>query len=270
MLRDILRRAGGVLFAWRSYTFLLLVPLFALEVRHLARPWGSHRADEAWEIICLAVALAGQAVRVITIAYVPKGTSGRNTTAQKASSLNCTGLYSIVRNPLYIGNYLILTGITLLWQSWELVVINSLLFAAVYLPIILVEEAFLLRQFGREYSDYAARVPRVLPNPRLWVPPGRLGNWRMVLRREHDSVLSIVVSFTVLTHIRDYLILRQLHPPRQFHFDREWLIACAIVTAAWIVIKILKKTTRLLRNPDEPAPVDKCEVEIRPPGRNNG
>jgi hypothetical protein len=30
MLRDILRRAGGVLFAWRSYTFLLLVPLFAL------------------------------------------------------------------------------------------------------------------------------------------------------------------------------------------------------------------------------------------------
>ena len=254
MLRDILRRAGGALFAWRSYTFLLLVPLFALEVRHLARPWGSHRADEAWEIVCLTVALAGQAVRAMTIAYVPKGTSGRNTTAQKASWLNCTGLYSIVRNPLYIGNYLILAGITLLWQSWELVVINSLLFAAVYLPIILTEEAFLLRQFGREYSDYAARVPCVLPNPRLWVPPGRRGDWRMVLRREHDSVMSIVVSFTVLTHIRDYLILKR------FHADKEWLIACAIVTAAWIVIKILKKTTRLLKNPDNPAPADKEEA----------
>jgi protein-S-isoprenylcysteine O-methyltransferase Ste14 len=255
MLRDIIRRAGGVLFAWRSYTFLLLVPLFALEVRHLARPWGSHRADEAWEIVCLAVALAGQAVRVITVAFVPKGTSGRNTASQKASSLNCTGLYSIVRNPLYIGNYLILAGITLLWQSWELVVVNSLLFAAVYLPIILVEEAFLLRQFGREYSDYAARVPRVLPSLRLWVPPGRLGNWRMVLRREHDSVLSIVVIFTVLTHIRDYFITGR------FRGDKEWLIACAVVTAAWLVIKILKKTTRLLRNPDEPAPFDKEEAD---------
>jgi len=248
MLRNTLRQAGGVLFAWRSYTFLLLLPLFALEVRHLARPWGSHRADEAWEIGCLVVALAGQAIRAMTIAYVPKGTSGRNTTAQKASLLNCTGLYSIVRNPLYIGNYLVLTGITLLWQSWELVVINTLLFAAVYLPIILVEEAFLLREFGREYRDYAARVPCVLPSPRLWVPPDRRGDWRMVLRREHDSVMSIVVSFTVLTHIRDYIILRQLHPPRQFHFDKEWLIACAAVTAAWLVIKILKKTTRLLSN----------------------
>ncbi len=243
MLRQTLRQAGVILFAWRSYTFMLLVPLFALEIRHLARPWGSHRADEAWEIGCLIVSLAGLAVRAITIAYIPKGTSGRNTTAQKASSLNCTGFYSIVRNPLYIGNYLMLSGITLLWQSWELVVINTLLFVAVYLPIILVEEAFLLREFGREYMHYAARVPCMLPNPRLWVRPDRRGDWRMVLRREHDSVMSLVVGFTVLTHIRDYLILKR------FHADKEWLIACAVVTAAWLVIKILKKTTRLLSTP---------------------
>jgi hypothetical protein len=60
--------------------------------------------------------------------------------------------------------------------------------------------------------------------------------------------MSIVVGFTVLTHIRDYLILSQLHPPRHFHFDKEWIIACAVVTTAWLVIKILKKTTRLLSN----------------------
>ncbi|MGB8874133.1 MAG: hypothetical protein WCC75_12145, partial [Desulfobaccales bacterium] len=42
----------------------------------------------------------------------PRGTSGRNTQGQVAETLNTTGIYSLVRNPLYLGNFLIWLGLS--------------------------------------------------------------------------------------------------------------------------------------------------------------
>ena len=49
----------------------------------------------------LVVSLIGECVRIFTIAFVPAGTSGRNTKQQLATSFNQTGIYSTVRHPLY-------------------------------------------------------------------------------------------------------------------------------------------------------------------------
>ena len=56
------------------------------------------------------VSLLGECVRIFTIAFVPAGTSGRNTKQQLATSLNQTGIYSTVRHPLYLGNFFMFLG----------------------------------------------------------------------------------------------------------------------------------------------------------------
>jgi len=73
-----------------GYVFLLI----GLLIRMF--PYGSHRLDQVWEILCLAISLLGLGVRIVTVGYVPKGTSGRNTRGQKANVLNTTGMYSLV------------------------------------------------------------------------------------------------------------------------------------------------------------------------------
>ncbi len=89
-------------------TALLIIPLFWLEKDCFYVPFDSHDWDLAYEFMCFTVSLKGIMVRIMAIGYIPKGASGRNT-RQKADDLNTTGMYSVARNPLYSGNYLIVS-----------------------------------------------------------------------------------------------------------------------------------------------------------------
>jgi protein-S-isoprenylcysteine O-methyltransferase Ste14 len=63
------------------------------------------------KIFSIGLSLAGFLFRAYAIGTTPKGTSGRNTKEQVANVLNSTGIYSIVRHPLYLGNYFMWIGI---------------------------------------------------------------------------------------------------------------------------------------------------------------
>ena len=53
----------------------------------------------------IIISFLGEAIRIFTVAYTPAGTSGRNTKQQLADTLNTTGIYSLLRHPLYLGNF---------------------------------------------------------------------------------------------------------------------------------------------------------------------
>src|SRR5580700_1157202 len=78
------------------------------------------------------------------------------------------GPYGFVRNPLYLGTYLMALGTALAIENWALLGLMTVLFAVVYHYIILDEETKLHRIFGQSYSQYQASVPRFFP--RIWPP----------------------------------------------------------------------------------------------------
>jgi protein-S-isoprenylcysteine O-methyltransferase Ste14 len=118
-LRAEMQRQGDWLFRWRSFLPLLFVPPLVVAVHDMHWPLGSHEAHQKWEIVCLAVSLLGLAIRVLTVGCTPKNTSGRNTKdGQVAESLNTSGVYSVVRHPLYLGNFLIGVGAVMLPMEW--------------------------------------------------------------------------------------------------------------------------------------------------------
>ena len=118
-------RVGNRLFRWRSYLPLLFVAVLIPGLWEFGYPKDSHIYDLIWEMICLSVSFFGFLVRCYTIAHVPKRTSGRNTKSQKADSLNNTGMYSLMRNPLYFGNFFMFLGVTLFvrlwWVPWHII-----------------------------------------------------------------------------------------------------------------------------------------------------
>jgi protein-S-isoprenylcysteine O-methyltransferase Ste14 len=241
-LREELEKQGAWLFRWRSYLQLLILPLLLLALRnseYLERASGDV-AETFWEVLCVAISLLGLTVRCITVGFVPEGTSGTNKRAQKAETLNTTGMYSVVRHPLYLGNFIIILGITLFVQVWWLILVAILAFWLYYERIMFAEEEFLRRKFGNSYLEWAHRTPSFLPKFKNWQRPCLVFSFRAVLRRESSGFFGIIASFTFLEVIGDIFTEGKLE------LDLPWAILLIISLIIYLTLRILRKKTRLL------------------------
>ncbi|MFM1885670.1 MAG: hypothetical protein RL026_827 [Pseudomonadota bacterium] len=165
----MLVRAGNFFFHHRNWLFPALLVLALL-------PGPAMSADPVQALwLGLAVSLAGQSVRCLTIGYDYIIRGGRNRRVY-AESLVTGGLYAICRNPMYVGNLPIQWGVALATNSWTCVLVAIPLFTFIYIAIVAAEENFLRGKFGADFDQYCVDVPR-------WLP--RLGGLAEVLRRGH-------------------------------------------------------------------------------------
>ena len=146
----------------------------------------------------MVMASVGLLVRFYVVGHVPGGTSGRNTRSQICDALNTAGAYSVVRHPLYLGNFLIWLGVSLFPGKWWLATMVALVFWLYYERIMYAEEEFLRQKFGPMYLRWAQTTPAFLPDPRLFEKPLLPFSLRSVLRRECSGVFALVATFSLL------------------------------------------------------------------------
>ncbi|MBI3024139.1 MAG: hypothetical protein HYY66_00415 [Candidatus Tectomicrobia bacterium] len=161
MLSQALVRQGEFLFRWRGYLPLMLAPLVIYGLKDFQYYRDSHLYDILLEVACFAVAFTGLTIRFLVMGYAPAGTMGRN--PEQARVLKTEGMYSLCRNPLYLGNFFIGLGVFLFLESALISLVYVLSFWLYYERIILGEETFLLRKFGEEYARWAERTPLIIP-----------------------------------------------------------------------------------------------------------
>lgn len=160
LLRESLEQTGQWLFRWRSYLPLALLGFLPIALVRYEHPFGCPRLDAAWELFCFGISAFGLFLRIKTVGHAPKGTSGRNMRHQRADELNTTGMYSIVRHPLYLGNFFMYLGVALVPRFWWMPLLLMLVFVLYYERIIFAEEQFLECKFGQRYRDgLPARPP---------------------------------------------------------------------------------------------------------------
>jgi protein-S-isoprenylcysteine O-methyltransferase Ste14 len=200
----------------------------------------SHKLNEAWQVFCLAISLTGLVVRIIAVGRAPVGTSGRNTRQQEADSLTTTGIYSVVRHPLYLGNYLILIGFALWPHVWWLAILTSCAFTLYYERIMLAEEAFLLERFDGAFEIWAAATPAFIPRLRGWRPAAVSFCWRTVLQREYNAFILIVAVFFMFDLIGDSFA------EGRFHLGYVWFSFFLAGFGVFATLRTLKKRTKLL------------------------
>jgi len=246
-LKERFGHDGAFLFRWRSYLPLIFltfaVPAFFQTVQ--TEDMIGDSLSHAWVYFCIAISYAGLLIRCLTIGYVPAGTSGRGTKRQKAQILNTTGMYSIVRNPLYLGNFLAMFGVTLSLMVWWLVAVFVLAYWLYIERIIWTEEEFLSARFGKAYDDWSARTPAFIPNFALWEPANLPFSLKTVLRREYHGALAIAAAYFLIEVILDIGIKRESWSNWMVE-DYLWvylLLACGVL---YTVLMVLKKGTQLL------------------------
>ena len=242
-LNDQLEASGNWLFRWRSYLPLLLLGLSLASLRGFKYPGDSRALDLVWELFASVLGFLGVAIRAYAVGCAAQRTSGRNVREQVADSLNVTGIYSIVRHPLYVGNSLMWFSVALFAESWSLAIIILLVSALYHERIIFAEEAFLERKFGDTFREWAAHTPAVWPKFSLWKPPSLPFEWRHALQREYHGLFGLVTAFLAVDIASDWFSLHRLE------LDPVWMSIWLTGLVMFVVVRILRKRTRLLLVP---------------------
>ena len=193
-----------------------------------------------WSLICLMVSLVGQLVRCSVIAYTPKNTSGRNTKKQVADTVNKKGIYSVVRHPLYVGNFFMWLGVAMITQDIAFVTIFILIFWLFYERIMFAEEQFLSKKFGDEYKEWSASVPAFIPDFSKWIPSESTFSFKNLVKRESVGILNLFVVFWIFS--LEYQLIRDLS---EWKSD-PWFYMMAVVSFITIIIWLIRKKTNWL------------------------
>lgn len=237
---DEMKASGNWLFRWRSYLPVLFLALLLSSMTRFSFLGGSVSANEWWASFCLLVCSAGLLVRVLTVGYTPASTSGRNAREQRAAQLNTTGAYSLVRHPLYVGNFLLWLGVALYPHDWLVALTCSFLYWLYYERIIVAEEAFIADKFRTQFEQWAALTPAFVPNFKRFVVPDNSFSMRNVLKREYPALSAMILSMFILAQAGNYVVLGH------FALDRYWTVLLVIAVGSHLLLRSLKKHTRLL------------------------
>ncbi|MDP3143337.1 MAG: isoprenylcysteine carboxylmethyltransferase family protein [Candidatus Omnitrophota bacterium] len=174
--------------------------------------------DYALDIIGIIVVVFGQILRI----------SGRNYKKQhsgQGSALITDGPYSLVRNPMYLGTFLMGVGfVTILWPWWFLLIFAGIFYLR-FKNLILSEESKLSEIFGKSYKEYKQSVPCFfLSIARLVQLPKYLPlKWKW-LKKE----LPVILAWFLLVAIIKGLV------EKMDFFSREYLAELAVLSIALI------------------------------------
>ena len=124
---------------------------------------------ELTRFVGAALILAG--VAGLVDSFVRFALQGLGTPAPIAppQHLVVTGLYRYVRNPMYVAVAAVIFGQAILFGDWRLMIYGGLMWLAFHAFVLAYEEPVLAQQFGVQYEEFRANVPR-------WIP--RLSPWR--------------------------------------------------------------------------------------------
>jgi protein-S-isoprenylcysteine O-methyltransferase Ste14 len=146
-------RWGAVLFRNRSW---LPVPFLLVALLAPARPTIRH-----W-IVAAVLIVIGEWIRLAGVAAAGTVTRRRSREVQRLVNY---GIFGWMRNPLYVGNFLIWMGFVVASGVLWFLPIAILIFAVEYTLIVAYEEGVLESIFGPEYLAYKQRTPRWIPRP---------------------------------------------------------------------------------------------------------
>ena len=182
--------------------------------------------------IGVPIVIGGELIRIWALGYLE----------QKGKVLATNGPFSYVRNPLYIGNFFIGLGVTIISYQWLFLVLFLIGFFVIYQGVVQNEEKELATRFGGSYVDYRKKVGAFLPR---WAPFSGRGRTRFELKRlwkhhEHITVIGIALLVAAL-YLWEEIILQG-----DFKWKEKIAIGFIMALLTVIIYELAAKTRRSL------------------------
>jgi protein-S-isoprenylcysteine O-methyltransferase Ste14 len=244
-LQEEMEVQGLWLFKFRSVLPLILLgggfAFYVWSEKFQLRPFDDGSTNETWFMYaCMIVSFLGLALRCYIVGYTPANTSGRNTTeGQVADTINQTGMYSMVRHPLYVGNFIMWLGVALLTASIWFVLVFVLVYWVYYERIMFAEEQFLRKKFGQNYLNWANKTPAFIPSLKNYKKPALAFSWKKVLKKEKNGFTAVFLVFYLFYAAGEWI--QGDMPSNNF-----LLYGTIISVVLYLILKMIKNNTKLL------------------------
>jgi len=229
-------KIGNILFHYRNFLFpvfyfLLFVPS--------QKVFGSMYVPL---ILGFAVAMSGQLIRVATIGlvYIIRGGKNRQIYAE---GLVTEGIFTHCRNPLYVGNILVIIGLGIMSNSLFFMALMIPLFLFFYQAIVRAEENFLRNKFGAAYDEYTSKTNRWIPNLKgiSETMSSMDFNWRRVMIKEYTTTY-IWLTGAVL------LVVKNLYENKGMEVVQNsimlFVTSLLVLLACYLFVRFMKKSKR--------------------------
>jgi protein-S-isoprenylcysteine O-methyltransferase Ste14 len=232
---------GNFLFKYRNLVFPLLFVLMVLD----RGPFLGDRETEKWLYITgFVITLSGQVIRALTIglAYIIRG--GRDKRVY-AETLVTGGIFAHCRNPLYLGNILIVSGLGVVADSTMFYFVGIPFFVLSYMAIIKAEESYLVGKFGEEYREYCRKVNRLIPDLSgiRTTLKSMTFNWRRLLVKEYGTTYTWMTAMILLIVKNQYV-----HYGYKLSRPVIWISSLSFITVTlfYAIVRYLKISRRLV------------------------
>ena len=175
-----------------------------------------------WGIVLLVI---GELVRFWALGFMEK----------KGQKLAMSGPYAFVRNPLYVGNFFLGLGVTVIVGNWIILALFLAGFLGIYTGTIRGEEKHLREVFGKLYEDYCRDVPSFLPRLTPYASPQKDSFlWSRILKHhEYITVLGIALML-MLIHLYDEFFLAK----EPIAHQTPLVVVTVIVTLALVLERV--------------------------------
>jgi protein-S-isoprenylcysteine O-methyltransferase Ste14 len=231
---------GNFFFKYRNWIFILFYAALFIPSWPLFSPSVFGESYYIWPIVLgLAITITGQLIRGLTIglAYIVRGGKEGKPYAE---GLVTSGIFNHCRNPLYVGNILMLLGVGALANSLVYVGIVIPIFLFVYQAIVLAEENFLRGKFGSGYDMYCSKVNRWWPNLNGIGKTfsGMSFNWKRWILKEHTTQFIWLIGITLILLLK----FPELTGGDESLRNILLIIILSVLLLVYILVRVLKKT----------------------------
>jgi protein-S-isoprenylcysteine O-methyltransferase Ste14 len=232
-------KLGNQFFKYRGQipAFIFLIAFILMHIYPETEIW----LNSTNTYLALLLVVIGHLVRALAVGKRAAHTSGRNRDEQVAEALNSTGIYSMVRHPLYLGNITTYMGWVVFTGIWWLIPIMLLVFLFYYRFIIYAEEQFLTRKFGQDYLDWKSATPLLLPAFWKFKANSQPFSFKTVLENEYSGIAASMTTAWVLLAFQWYVL-------GQFQEKSLLILAMALfITVFTLGLRYLKKKTQFFK-----------------------
>ena len=237
-------KIGNFFFKYRNILFIFLYLLLFIPSPALFSPKLFGPQYWVWPIVIgLFITITGQAIRGATIglAYIVRGGKEGKVYAE---DLVTKGIFNHCRNPLYVGNVLMLFGVGVLANSLLYTFVVMPVFFFIYQAIVLAEENFLRSKFGESFNAYCKRVNRWVPNF------GHIGDtfrsmefkWKRWILKEYNTQTVWLIGITLILLIK----YPQLTNFNESLRNTLLFIILPVLGIVYLFVRWLKKSKRMV------------------------